>query len=204
MQRARYFNKNLGHFGLSSKFYLHFTSPIRRYSDLIVHRMLGKSIEKFMSSKEKEKYGANLEVISSAISRTERVADKLEEESVKIKLIEYMQDKIGNVFIARLSGMNKNKIFMELEEKILNLYIEKMLENNSLESILNTISPLVRRKGISRNLLNIYLDEFYTNGSVEVKEYPKENTIFLVDKFKKYLEDNKEGYVLVGNTFVQR
>ena len=118
MQRARYFNKNLGHFGLSSKFYLHFTSPIRRYSDLIVHRMLGKSIEKFMSSKEKEKYGANLEVISSAISRTERVADKLEEESVKIKLIEYMQDKIGNVFIARLSGMNKNKIFMELENHI--------------------------------------------------------------------------------------
>ena len=93
---------------------------------------------------------------------------------------------------------------MELEEKILNLYIEKMLENNSLESILNTISPLVRRKGISRNLLNIYLDEFYTNGSVEVKEYPKENTIFLVDKFKKYLEDNKEGYILVGNTFVQK
>ena len=93
---------------------------------------------------------------------------------------------------------------MKLEEKILNLYIEKMLENNSLEFILNTISPLVRRNGISRNLLNIYLDEFYTNGSVEVKEYPKENTVFLVDKFKKYLEDNKEGYILVGNTFVQR
>lgn len=93
---------------------------------------------------------------------------------------------------------------MELEEKILNLYIEKMLESNSLGSILNTISPLVRRKGISRNLLNIYLDEFYTNGSVEVKEYNKENTVFLVDKFKKYLEDNKEGYILVGNTFVQR
>ena len=93
---------------------------------------------------------------------------------------------------------------MKLEEKILNLYIEKMLENNSLEFILNAISPLVRRKGISRNLLNIYLDEFYTNGSVEVKEYPKENTVFLVDKFKKYLGDNKEGYVLVRNTFVQR
>ena len=93
---------------------------------------------------------------------------------------------------------------MELEEKILNLYIEKMLESNSLESILNTISPLVRRKGISRNLLNIYLNEFYTNGSVEVKEYHKENTVFLVDKFKKYLEDNKEGYILVGNIFVQR
>jgi len=118
MQRARYANKNLGHFGLASKYYLHFTSPIRRYSDLIVHRMLGRSIEKFMSEKEKAKYGANFEAIASSISRTERVADKLEEDSVKIKLIEYMQDKIGQVYVARLSGMNKNKIFMELENHI--------------------------------------------------------------------------------------
>ena len=118
MQRARYANKNLGHFGLASKYYLHFTSPIRRYSDLIVHRMLGRSIEKFMNEKEKAKYGANFEAIASSISRTERIADKLEEDSVKIKLIEYMQDKIGQVYIARLSGMNKNKIFMELENHI--------------------------------------------------------------------------------------
>ena len=118
MQRARYANKNLGHFGLASKYYLHFTSPIRRYSDLIVHRMLGRSIEKFMNEKEKTKYGANFEAIASSISRTERVADKLEEDSVKIKLIEYMQDKIGQVYVARLSGMNKNKIFMELENHI--------------------------------------------------------------------------------------
>ena len=118
MQRARYANKNLGHFGLASKYYLHFTSPIRRYSDLIVHRMLGRSIEKFMNEKEKAKYGANFEAIASSISRTERVADKLEEDSVKIKLIEYMQDKIGQVYVARLSGMNKNKIFMELENHV--------------------------------------------------------------------------------------
>ena len=118
MQRARYANKNLGHFGLASKYYLHFTSPIRRYSDLIVHRMLGRSIEKFMNEKEKAKYGDNFEAIASSISRTERIADKLEEDSVKIKLIEYMQDKIGQVYIARLSGMNKNKIFMELENHI--------------------------------------------------------------------------------------
>ena len=118
MQRARYANKNLGHFGLASKYYLHFTSPIRRYSDLIVHRMLGRSIEKFMNEKEKAKYGANFEAIASSISKTERIADKLEEDSIKIKLIEYMQDKIGQVYIARLSGMNKNKIFMELENHI--------------------------------------------------------------------------------------
>ena len=118
MQRARYSNKNLGHFGLASKYYLHFTSPIRRYSDLVVHRMLEKSITKFMKEKEKQTYSENFDIVASTISKTERVADKLEEDSVKIKLIEYMQDKIGNVYIGRLSGMNKNKVFMELENHI--------------------------------------------------------------------------------------
>lgn len=122
MQRARYANKNLGHFGLASKYYLHFTSPIRRYSDLVVHRMLDKSITKFMKEKEKQSYSENLDTVASIISKTERVADKLEEDSVKIKLIEYMQDKIGNIYIARLSGMNKNKVFMELENHIEVIY----------------------------------------------------------------------------------
>ena len=130
MQRARYANKNLGHFGLASKYYLHFTSPIRRYSDLVVHRMLGRSIERFMKEKEKAKYMSSFEVISTAISRTERIADKLEEDSVKIKLIEYMQDKIGKTYIARLSGMNKNKIFMELENHIEVVYNVNTVRDN--------------------------------------------------------------------------
>ena len=130
MQRARYANKNLGHFGLASKYYLHFTSPIRRYSDLVVHRMLGRSIERFMKEKEKAKYMSSFEVISTAISRTERIADKLEEDSVKIKLIEYMQDKIGKTYIARLSGMNRNKIFMELENHIEVVYNINTIRDN--------------------------------------------------------------------------
>ena len=128
MQRARYSNKNSGHFGLASKYYLHFTSPIRRYADLIVHRMLAKSIEKFIKDKEKDKYMVAFDVISTSISKTERVADKLEEDSKKIKLVEYMKDKIGEVFVARISGMNKNKIFMELEnhvEVVYNVNVEK-------------------------------------------------------------------------------
>ena len=130
MQRARYANKNLGHFGLASKYYLHFTSPIRRYSDLVVHRMLGRSIERFMKEKEKAKYMSSFEVISTAISRTERIADKLEEDSVKIKLIEYMQDKIGKTYIARVSGMNRNKIFMELENHIEVVYNVNTVRDN--------------------------------------------------------------------------
>ena len=80
--------------------------------------MLGRSIERFINEGEKTKYLADFEAVASNISKTERIADKLEEDSVKIKLIEYMQDKIGETFVARLSGMNKNKIFMELENHI--------------------------------------------------------------------------------------
>ncbi len=130
MQRAKYANKNLGHFGLASKYYLHFTSPIRRYSDLVVHRMLGRSLERFMKDKEKMKYASGFEVIASAISKTERTADKLEEDSVKIKLIEYMQDKIGEVFVARLSGMSRNKIFMELENHVEVVYNVNTAKDN--------------------------------------------------------------------------
>ena len=130
MQRARYANRNLGHFGLASRYYLHFTSPIRRYSDLVVHRMLGKSLERFIKEKEKGKYSAEFEVVAAAVSKTERTADKLEEESVKIKLIEYMQDKIGETYIARLSGMNRNKIFMELENHIEVVYNVNTVRDN--------------------------------------------------------------------------
>lgn len=118
MQRAKYTNKNIGHFGLASKYYLHFTSPIRRYSDLVVHRMLDKSLKEYISESKKNKYALEFEKIASNISKTERIADKIEEDSVKIKLIEYMKEKIGHNYIARLSGMSRNKIFFELENHI--------------------------------------------------------------------------------------
>ena len=68
--------------------------------------------------------------MAAAVSKTERTADKLEEESVKIKLIEYMQDKIGETYIARLSGMNRNKIFMELENHIEVVYNVNTVRDN--------------------------------------------------------------------------
>lgn len=168
MQRARYNNKNLGHFGLSSKFYLHFTSPIRRYSDLIVHRVLGKSLEKFIKEKEKEEMLSKYEVISKHISKTERDADRMEEESVKIKLIEYMQDKVGEVFVARISGMNKSKIFMELEnhvEVVYNIHSEQddYLYDEENYKMINTHNGLEYTMG---NTLKVLV----TNASFEKME----------------------------------
>ena len=168
MQRARYNNKNLGHFGLSSKFYLHFTSPIRRYSDLIVHRVLGKSLEKFIKEKEKEEMLSKYEVISKHISKTERDADRMEEESVKIKLIEYMQDKVAEVFVARISGMNKSKIFMELEnhvEVVYNIHSEQddYLYDEENYKMINTHNGLEYTMG---NTLKVLV----TNASFEKME----------------------------------
>lgn len=184
MQRARYTNKNLGHFGLSSKYYLHFTSPIRRYSDLVVHRMLGKSIERFMKDKEKIKYGSNLEIIASEISRTERVADKIEEDSVKIKLIEYMQDKIGKIYIARLSGMNKNKVFMELENHIEVVYNVVTNRDNFIYDeenfkIINTKDNSFYTMG--NTIKVIVTGASYEKMEIEVIPYLEENSIEKLD-----------------------
>lgn len=118
MQKARYSTDNLGHFGLSSQYYLHFTSPIRRYSDLIVHRMLDGLLVNRYNEKKKIKLIDELEKISQHISSTERVADRLENNSIKIKIVEYMKDKLGEEYIAKIVGVTANKIFIELDNYV--------------------------------------------------------------------------------------
>lgn len=118
MQKARYSTDNLGHFGLSSQYYLHFTSPIRRYSDLIVHRMLDGLLVNRYNEKKKIKLIDELEKISQHISSTERIADRLENNSIKIKIVEYMKDKLGEEYIAKIVGVTANKIFIELDNYV--------------------------------------------------------------------------------------
>lgn len=118
LKQARYSENNVGHFGLASSYYTHFTSPIRRYSDLIVHRILsevskGYPNKKFISKIEKE-----LPKIATSISTCERKAMKIEEESVKIKIIEFMLDKIGEVFKGTIVGFSNRKVFIETEELV--------------------------------------------------------------------------------------
>ncbi len=178
MQRARYSNKNMGHFGLASKYYLHFTSPIRRYSDLVVHRMLGKSLERFMKDKEKSKYESSFESIATTISKTERVADRLEEDSKKIKLIEYMKDKIGEVFVARISGMNKNKIFMELEnhvEVVYNVNVEKDDFTYDEENFKITNTKTNESFTMGNTIKVFVLNATYEKMEIEVIPYIEEN-----------------------------
>ncbi len=118
LKQARYTKDNFGHFGLSSNYYTHFTSPIRRYADLVVHRILSETLKGYPQAKFIKFYENNLDEIGSHISKTERTAMKLEEESVKIKVVEYMMDKIGEEYKARVTGMSKNWIYFETEEYV--------------------------------------------------------------------------------------
>lgn len=118
LKQARYTKENFGHFGLSSNYYTHFTSPIRRYADLVVHRVLTETLKGIPNPKVIKYLEKNLDEIGSHISKTERTAMKLEEESVKIKVVEYMMDKIGEEYKARVTGMSKNWIYFETEEYV--------------------------------------------------------------------------------------
>ena len=114
LKQARYTVEDIGHFGLSSSHYTHFTSPIRRYADLMVHRVLFSSIDNSI----KQLKLADLDEIAQHISKTERVAMKVEDESVRIKLVEYMQKRVGETFNVMVTGFAQKKVFFETDEHI--------------------------------------------------------------------------------------
>ena len=118
LKQARYTVDNIGHFGLASQYYAHFTSPIRRYADLMVHRVITETLTGYPNKKLMKQYKEEMGAIGSHISKTERTAMKLEQESVKIKIVEYMLEKIGEEYKARIIGFNKTKIFFETEEHV--------------------------------------------------------------------------------------
>ena len=112
LRQARYDAENLGHFGLAAKYYTHFTSPIRRYPDLIVHRLLRQSLNKESASKTKKT--ASLSEIALHCSVRERAAADAERESVDLKKVEYMEKYIGQEFDGTISGVTSFGIFVEL------------------------------------------------------------------------------------------
>ena len=118
LKQARYTVDNLGHFGLASGYYTHFTSPIRRYADLTVHRILNSVLHGYPSKKVIVKNAEELPQICTHISKTERSAMKIEDESIKIKLVEYMIDKVGEEYDATIVGFSNKRVFFETEEHV--------------------------------------------------------------------------------------
>lgn len=119
MQQAKYDPECLGHFGLSTKFYTHFTSPIRRYPDTIVHRLIRTYlIEGKMNEATKEKWNSLLPEIADHSSKMERRAVEAERETDELKKAEYMEDKIGEEFDGIISSITNFGMFVELENTI--------------------------------------------------------------------------------------
>ena len=137
---ARYESENNGHFGIASKYYCHFTSPIRRYPDLYIHQIISKYIEKNYDVDKYfyDKYSKRAYKRAFSSSEREKIATKVEREAEKIKKAEYMEEKVGNEYDAIISSITKWGIFAQLE---------------------NTVEGLIRFENMGEDEYFIYDDE---------------------------------------------
>ena len=114
MKQARYTTVNSGHFGLAANYYCHFTSPIRRYPDLQIHRIIKENLRGRLNENRIKHYEEILNDVAKKSSELERRAEEAERETVKLKKVEYMEEHIGEIFEGVISGVMEWGIFVEL------------------------------------------------------------------------------------------
>lgn len=118
MKQAKYTPENTEHFGLATTYYCHFTSPIRRYPDLQIHRIIKEDLRGRMNENRREHYEKILPEVTKNCSERERLAEEAERETVKLKKVEYMEAHIGEVFEGVISSITKWGIYVELPNTI--------------------------------------------------------------------------------------
>ena len=148
MAKARYDTENLGHYGLAFKYYTHFTSPIRRYPDMMVHRLLAEYLAGGPSAKQ-EVY----DKMCKYASEREIVAAEAERASIKYKLVEFMQDKVGYVFGGNISGLTEWGMYVEVEPtKIEGMVPLRDIRSDFFEFDADRYRLVGKRTGIVYNL----------------------------------------------------
>ena len=132
MQHARYDTEALGHFGLSAQYYSHFTSPIRRYPDLAIHRVIKESLHNGnrLTEKRLEALKRKMSQYAEQSSMREKIAEEAERESVELKKVEYMKPFVGEVYAGKISGVTNFGLFVQLENSVEGLvHISTLLDD---------------------------------------------------------------------------
>ena len=150
MKQAKYTTVCTGHFGLAANYYCHFTSPIRRYPDLQIHRIIKDNIRGRMNEKRREHYESILDEVAKQASQTERRAEEAERETVKLKKCEYMENHIGEEFEGVISGVTEWGFFVELP---------------------NTVEGLVRVTDLTDDFYEFYEDSYELVGNATNNRY---------------------------------
>lgn len=150
MKQARYTIDNTGHFGLAADCYCHFTSPIRRYPDLQIHRIIKESLRGRLNEKRIDHYEHILSEVAKHSSEMERRADEAERETVKLKKVQYMEQHIGEEFEGVISGVTEWGFFVELE---------------------NTVEGLVRVTELTDDFYQYYEDTYELVGEATNRRY---------------------------------
>ena len=118
MQLAKYSNENIRHFGLASEYYCHFTSPIRRYTDLFIHRVISSYLANELDSKMISKYKKQAIKYAETSSEMEQEEEEAERDLYEIKKCEFMQKHVGEIYDGSISGVTSFGIFVELENTV--------------------------------------------------------------------------------------
>ena len=150
MKQARYTTACTGHFGLAASYYCHFTSPIRRYPDLQIHRIIKETLRGRMNAKRIEHYESILDEVAKQSSQMERRADEAERETIKLKKCEYMAKHVGEEFEGVISGVTEWGFFVELP---------------------NTVEGLVRVTELKDDFYQFYEDTYELVGEATNKRY---------------------------------